>query len=67
MDDRYPSTDERQSVHLDYAYPDAGQDLNRWLPVLKWLLAVPHYIVLVFPGRLMLTRLKERSARADDC
>ena len=48
MDDRYPSTDEHQSVRLEYPYPDAARDLNRWLPLVKWLLAIPHYIVLLF-------------------
>jgi hypothetical protein len=47
MDDRYPSTDAAQAVHLDYPYPDAQRALNRWLPLVKWLLALPHYIALV--------------------
>lgn len=48
MDDTYPSTDEEQSVHLEWDYPDVPRDLNRFLPLVKWLLAIPHFIVLFF-------------------
>jgi hypothetical protein len=48
--DEYPSTDEDQAVHVEIPYPDAKKDLNQWLPLVKWLLAIPHYIILFFLG-----------------
>jgi hypothetical protein len=48
LTDTYPSTVDTQSVHLDIDYPDAERDLNRWLPLVKWFLAIPHFIILFF-------------------
>jgi len=46
--DEYPSADDEQAVHIQIPYPDAKQELNRWLPLVKWFLAIPHYVVLWF-------------------
>lgn len=48
LTDQYPSTVEEQSVHLEIDYPDVQKDLNRWMPLVKWFLTIPHYIVLIF-------------------
>ncbi|KPV53715.1 hypothetical protein SE17_07990 [Kouleothrix aurantiaca] len=48
LTDRYPSTVDEQTVHLEIDYPDAQHDLNRWMPLVKWLLAIPHFIILAF-------------------
>jgi len=50
LTDQYPSTVEEQAVHLEIDYPDVKADLNRWMPLVKWFLAIPHYIALGFLG-----------------
>jgi len=47
MRDEYPSTDDEQAVKVDITYPDVKKDLNRWMPLFKWILVIPHIIVLI--------------------
>ena len=46
--DEYPSTDDEQAIQVDLPYPDVKKDLNRWMPLVKWILVIPHIIVLIF-------------------
>ena len=51
MTDQYPSTEDQQTVALELDYPMVEEDLNRWLPLVKWALAIPHWIIIavLFP------------------
>ncbi len=46
--DQYPATEDEQAIHLNIEFPNVKEDLNRWMPIVKWFLAIPHYIVLAF-------------------
>lgn len=48
IDDRYPSTTDSQAVAIKFNYPDAERELSQFMPIIKWLLAIPHYVVLFF-------------------
>ena len=64
--DEYPATDDDQAVHLDMPYPEEG-DINRFMPIVKWILAIPHFIVLYVLSLIVLVDIVHRVAGDPDC
>jgi uncharacterized protein DUF4389 len=50
MRDEYPPFSWEPGQYPVTFEVDYPPELNRWLPLVKWLLAVPHYIALLFLG-----------------
>ena len=45
LNDKYPSIEESEDVKITFPDVEGGAKLNRYMPLVKWLLAVPLYIV----------------------
>jgi hypothetical protein len=45
LNDKYPSIEESEDVKITFPDVEGGTKLNRYLPLVKWLLALPLYIV----------------------
>ena len=45
LNDKYPSIEESEDVKITFPDVEGGAKLNRYLPLVKWLLAVPLYLV----------------------
>ena len=45
LNDKYPSIEESADVKITFPDDEGGAKLNRYMPLVKWLLAVPLYLV----------------------
>jgi len=45
LNDNYPSIEESEDVKITFPDVEGGAKLNRYLPLVKWLLAIPLYLV----------------------
>ena len=45
LNDKYPSIEESENVTITFPDVEGGAKLNRYLPLVKWLLALPLYLV----------------------
>jgi hypothetical protein len=45
LTDEYPSIESNEKFGVEFPEIDGGKTLNRGLPLVKWLLAIPLYLV----------------------
>lgn len=48
--DEYPSLADRPFAQVLYPNIEGGARLKRFMPLVKWFLAIPHYVVLLLTG-----------------
>ena len=48
LTDKYPTFESNPTVAIIFPDVEGGKKLNRWLPLVKWILAIPLYVVGAF-------------------